>query len=163
MFVVLKKMDTNIKKHGNLHGEGRYTWHDEVTYRGNFENNQMTGFGEYQFDQYSKYSGYVHKGIRNGKGCLIVDIPTKSDERYIETEKKKKPQYFERDDNSSIIAIKNVEDCTASDDKTIYREYRGFWTNGLRDEEGVLYYNKEKTSYYKGEWKKGQCTLKKEH
>ena len=59
-------------KHGLLHGKnGHFKWTDGTSYKGEFQNNEITGVGKYAWPDSSTYEGEVKNGLRHGRGKYI--------------------------------------------------------------------------------------------
>merc|ERR1719204_2836097 len=50
-----------------MDGLGSYIWSDGLSYEGDFDSGQLTGFGVYEFEN-GRYDGHLFRGIRHGFG-----------------------------------------------------------------------------------------------
>lgn len=60
-------------KNGKKHGMGNYQWNDNSIYMGNWENDQMSGYGFYSKTNdpnFKNYFGYFKNGNFDGKGYM---------------------------------------------------------------------------------------------
>jgi hypothetical protein len=53
-----------------MHGRGKFTFPDGITYEGEVENNQLSGHGVYTWPSGAVYEGNVTRGRREGTGKL---------------------------------------------------------------------------------------------
>ncbi|XP_036138580.1 phosphatidylinositol 4-phosphate 5-kinase 8-like [Monomorium pharaonis] len=54
-----------------MEGEGIYTWHNGVQYKGQFEQNKIQGRGLLKWNNNCWYEGDFVHGLRHGKGILV--------------------------------------------------------------------------------------------
>ena len=131
----------------------------EMVYNGEYKNSNRHGFGIEQCENGCVYKGYWRKGLRHGKGEM--QIP-ESDEIYKQTWRRgsiKKGKAVEWNQNGEIVFNGNYKNNNRDGFGTEQCEngcvYRGYWKNGQKHGEGVLYVPNSNESY-KETWKKGK-------
>ena len=120
----------------NMDGLGSYHWNDGLSFEGDFQNGQLTGFGVYKFKN-GMYDGHVHHGIRHGFGTLILyGAATK----YI-------GEWCHGKRHGKGILYYNFQHST---DNTTNSYYDGDWVDGKRQGHGVCVY--QNGDRYEGQW-----------
>jgi hypothetical protein len=89
-------------KDNNMEGYGVYQWRDGRKYEGAYKEDKKHGFGIYYWADGRKYEGYWAQGKQHGLGKYL--IPEKKEERYGLWEDGKRIEWFE---NDKIIKIDN--------------------------------------------------------
>ena len=63
----------DVNEKGVPHGQGYIRYPDGSDYVGEFQNNTLTGFGVYRYDDKTTYKGYLVNARREGMGKLIIE------------------------------------------------------------------------------------------
>ncbi|XP_067286158.1 radial spoke head 10 homolog B isoform X2 [Pseudorasbora parva] len=114
-----------------FHGEGVAYFQGGHIYKGSFSHGLMHGSGEYIWSDGLKYQGDFKLNVPMGKGTYTwLDGST-----------------YEGEVHRGVRHGVGVYKCFKT--TTVYR---GQWYLGKRQGQGVMYYNRESTSWYKGDW-----------
>ena len=93
-------------KENNMDGYGVYQWRDGRLYEGQYKEDKKHGYGIYHWADGRRYEGYWAQGKQHGLGKYILPAETK--EKYGLWEDGKRIEWFE--DDSRIMKINNHEE-----------------------------------------------------
>ncbi|XDV44656.1 hypothetical protein PO909_012905 [Leuciscus waleckii] len=114
-----------------FHGEGVAYFQGGHIYKGSFSHGLMHGSGEYIWSDGVKYQGDFKLNVPMGRGTYTwLNGST-----------------YEGEIHQGVRHGVGVFKCFKT--STVYR---GQWYLGKRQGQGVMYYNQESTSWYKGDW-----------
>jgi hypothetical protein len=118
-------------KHGLLHGKnGHFKWTDGTSYKGEFQNNEITGVGKYNWPDGSIYEGEVKNGLRHGKG------------RYVN------PKEGVEYEGQWLDGMRHGPGTLTYKNGSVYE---GLWERGMKWGLGKMTY--ASSNFYEGEWK----------
>ncbi len=143
-------------KRGNVcHGHGTYYWADGSRYEGNFNQDQLEGYGIlYNPDDTKAYEGYFHKDNPHGEGTLYFTNGRKYVGEWKNGAESGRGVLYDADER--IIYEGDWSNGKPNGKGTYYwadgRKYVGDFRNGLSHGKGILY-DANGSVIYSGEWK----------
>ena len=125
---------------------------------GDMRDGVLEGQVRIQFKNGNVYTGEAQSGLMHGQGRLEWTDGTVFQGRFVEQEITGRGQYVWPDGSSYegdvVQGIRHGEGTYKN--PTLGCEFIGEWRNGLRHGTGTLFYNAERTSYYKGTFVDGK-------
>ncbi|XP_076615381.1 radial spoke head 10 homolog B [Chaetodon auriga] len=125
-------------------------------YEGELCEGQFHGEGVACFEGGHTYKGLFSKGLMNGRGVFIQADGLKYEGEFVCNKPRGQGTYTWPDGSSYEGEVYNGIRHGTGTYKCAKNgvSYRGQWDWGKRHGKGAVYYNQEKTSWYKGDWMK---------
>ncbi len=140
-------------KDDHRHGQGKYVWSKGSSYTGNFQMNDLEGFGVYTFKS-GQYIGNWNDSTRHGQGIIKWNNGNQYEGSFVRNRKHGHGIYTWVD--GAIYDGDWVEDDRSGEAVTTWANgmsYQGSYKNDLRNGYGVLVW--PDGDMYKGRWKDG--------
>lgn len=133
------------------HGKGILTFKNGDVYKGDFEEDEMEGYGEYKSVNGEKYIGEFKKGKRNGRGTLKIKGVGIYEGNWENGYQEGYGEFLWDNGDKYKGNYKQGQKCGKGVFESSNKKYEGEWKNDLKDGKGILYLNDGEK--YRGEFK----------